>query len=137
VIILTNTVSQELAPGQSLTFNLRVLHTGKCECFREGSGAVVLGQRNAIYDVDFSANIGATVAAGVAQLAIASNGSPLVETTMISTTAAVGDLNNVAKHTAIKTCCCGPESITIINTGETTVVVENPSLFIRRLAYRE
>lgn len=135
MIILTNTVSQELAPGQSLTFNLAVLHIGKCECFREGSGSVVLGHRNAIYDVDFSADIGATVAAGAAQLAIASNGSPLVETTMTSTTAAAGDLNNVAKHTAIKTCCCGPESVTIVNTGETTVVVENPSLFIRRFTF--
>ena len=134
MIILTNTGSPELAPGQSLTFNLVVLHTGRCECFREGSGSVILGQRNAIYDIDFSANIGATVAAGVAQLAIVSNGSSLVETPMISTTTAVGDLNNVAKHTAVKTCCCGPESITIVNTGETTVIVEDPSLFIRRLA---
>lgn len=134
MIILTNTVSQELAPGQSLTFNLKILHTGCAECFREGSGSVILGQRNAIYDIDFSANIGATVAAGAAQLAITSNGSPLVETTMISTTAAVGDLNHVGKHTAIRTCCCGPESVTIVNTGETTVVVENPSLFVRRLA---
>lgn len=134
MIILTNTVSQELAPGQSLTFNLKVLHTGKCECFREGSGSVILRQRNAIYGIAFSANIGATVAAGAAQLDIESNGSPLVETTMISTTAAVGDLNNVAKCTAINTCCCGPESITIVNTGETTVVVEDPSLFIKRIA---
>lgn len=134
MIILTNTGSPELAPGQSLTFNLVVLHTGRGECYREGSGSVILGQRNAIYDVDFSANIGATVAAGVAQLAIVSNGSSLVETPMISTTTAVGDLNNVGKHTAVKTCCCGPESVTIVNTGETTVIVENPSLFIRRLA---
>lgn len=134
MIILTNTGSPELAPGQSLTFNLVVLHTGRGECFREGSGSVILGQRNAIYDVDFSANIGATVAAGIAQLSIVSNGSPLVETPMISTTTAVGDLNNVGKHTAVKTCCCGPESVTIANTGETTVIVENPSLFIRRLA---
>lgn len=134
MIILTNTVSQELAPGQSLTFNLKVLHTGCAECFREGSGSVILGQRNAIYDINFSADIGATVAAGVAQLAIVSGVSPLVETPMTSTTAAVGDLNNVAKNTAIRTCRYGPESISIINTGETTVVVENPSLFIRRLA---
>lgn len=134
MIILTNTASQELAPGQSLTFNLVVLHTGKCECFREGSGTVILGQRNAIYEIDFSANIGSTTAATAAQLNIMSNASPIVETTMISTTATVGNLNNVGKHTAIHTCCCSPESITITNTGETTVVVENPSLFIKRVA---
>lgn len=133
MIILTNTGSQQLLPGQSLIFNLVVLHTGKCECYRDGSGSVVLGHRNSIYDVDFSANIGATEA-GTAQLSIAVNSSPLIETSMISTTAAANDLNNVAKHTAVKTCCCGPESITIINTGESTVIVENPSLYIRQVA---
>ena len=52
MIILSNTASQELAPGQSLTFNLKVLHTGRCECFRENSGAVMFAQRNAIYEID-------------------------------------------------------------------------------------
>ena len=134
MIILTNTASQELAPGQSLTFNLKVLHTGRCECFRENSGAVMFAQRNAIYEIDFGANIGADAAAGVAQLDIMLNGAPLTETTMLSTTAAIGDLNNVSCHTAVKTCCCGQETVTIVNTGETTVTVEDPSLFIKRIA---
>lgn len=133
MIILTNLDSQELAPGQSLTLTQELLHTGCAECHRPNSGAVILRQQKAIYDVHFSANIGAT-APGVAQLAIAVNSSPLIETTMISTTAAAGDLNNVAKDTGIQTCCCGPETVTIINTGETTVTVENPSLFIKRVA---
>ena len=134
MIILTNTASQELAPGQSLTFNLVVLHTGRSECFRKGSGSVMLSHRNAIYDIDFSANIGSTTAASPAQLDIIVNGSPLVESTMISTTNAVGDLNNVGKHTGIKTCCYGIETITITNTGDTTIVIEDPSLFIKRVA---
>ena len=134
MIILSNTASQELAPGQSLTFNLKILHTGKCECFRENSGAVMFAQRNAIYEIDFGANIGADVAAGVAQLNVMLNGAPLTETTMLSTTTAVGDLNKVSCHTAVKTCCCGQETVTVVNTGETTVTVENPSLFIKRIA---
>jgi hypothetical protein len=89
--------------------------------------------QNAIYEVHASANIGATTA-GVAQLDILLNGSPLVEGTMISTTDAAGDVNNVAKNTAVRTCCCGPETVTIVNTGETTIVVEDPTLFIRRIA---
>ena len=48
--------------------------------------------------------------------------------------AAAGDVNNVAKTTAVQTCCCGPETVTIVNTGATTVIVENPSLFIKRVA---
>lgn len=134
MIILTNTVSQELAPGQSLIFNTEVLHTGCREVHRPNSGSVTVPQqRNAIYTIHFSANIGATEP-GVAQLAINVNGSPLVETTMISTTAAAGNVNNVAKDTAIKSCCCAPETITIVNTGTTTVIVEDPSLFIKCVA---
>ena len=124
MIILTNTASQEVGPGQSLTFDTEILRTGCAECHRINSGAVTLRQQQAIYEVHFSANIGATEI----------NGSPLVETTMISATAAVGDVNNVAKDTAIRTCCCGPETLTIANTGETTVVVENPSLYVKRVA---
>lgn len=137
MIILTNTVSQELAPGQSLIFDTTVMHTRcnnrKAECHRVGSGSVTLQFPNSIYEIDFSANVGATEP-GVAQLAIGVNGSTLVETTMISTTAAAGDVNNVAKNTAVRTCCCGQEAVTITNTGTTTVVVENPSLFIKRLS---
>jgi len=134
VIILTNTASQELAPGQSLIFDTEVLHTGCAECHRINSGAVTLRRRQAVYGINFGANIGAT-APGVAQLAIEVNGSPLIETTMISTTASAGDVNNVAKTTAVQTCCCGPETVTIVNTGATTIVVEkNPSLFIKRIA---
>lgn len=133
MIILTNTVSQELAPGQSLTFDTEVLHTGCAECRRIGSGAVALRMQKAIYDIDFGANIGSTTV-GNAQLAIEVNGSPILGTTMISATGAVGDVNRVSSRTAIQTCCCGPETITIVNTGTTTVVVENSSLFIRRVA---
>lgn len=133
MIILTNDASQELAPGQSLTFNLEILHSGCAECHRIGSGAVTLRQQQAIYDVDFKANIGAT-APGTANLTLFLNASPMIETTMISTTAAVGDVNNVAVGTAIRTCCCGPETITVVNNGDTTVVVENPLLKIKRVA---
>ena len=133
MLILTNTGSQELAPGQSLIFNLTVLHTGKWECYREGSGSIGLKAQGAFYEVCFSADIGAT-AAGAAELSIELNGSPLTEGTMTSATAAEGDLNNVAKTTAVKTCCCMAEYITIVNTGTTTVNVENPSLFIKRIA---
>ena len=131
VISLTNMVSQELAPGQSLIFSTPVMHSGKCECFRPNSGAVILRAQNAIYEVHFSANIGAT-APGEAQLSIEVNGSPIFEGTMISTTVAAGDLNNVSRCIPIRTCGCGSETITIVNTGETTITVENPSLFVKR-----
>lgn len=34
----------------------------------------------------------------------------------------------------LRTCCCGPETLTIVNNGETTVVVEQPLLKIKRVA---
>lgn len=133
MIILTNDGSPILAPGQSLTFNIEILHTGNAECHRIGSGAVTMRMLRAIYNVFFKANIGAT-APGQANLTMFLNGSPMVETTMLSTTAAAGDLNNVACETGIRTCCCGPETLTIVNNGETTITVEDPLLKIRRTA---
>ena len=135
MIILSNSIAQTLDPGQSVTFDTVVSKTGCSECFRVGSGVVTLRQQKAIYEIKFGANIGAATAGDAAQLAISINGSPLVEGSMISTTAAAGDLNNVGKDTAIRTCCCGPETCTITNTGTTTVNIDKgPSLFIRRIA---
>lgn len=133
MIILTNNASLELDPGQSLTFNTVILHTGCAECYRPGSGAVTLRMQQAIYDIDLKANIGAT-APGAANLTIFLDGSPMPETVMISTTAAAGDVNNVACSTGVRTCCCGPETITIANNGDTTVIVEQPLLKIKRVA---
>lgn len=88
----------------------------------------------AIYKVFFKANIGSTTAATPAQLTMFLNGSPMEETRMVSTTAAVGDVNNVACETGVRTCGCGPETLTIVNDGETTIVVEQPLLDIKRVA---
>ena len=133
MIILTNDTSLELPPGQSLTFNIVILHTGSAECHRPGSGAVILRMQKAIYEINFSADIGATEV-GEAQLAMAINASPLNETVMTSSTAAIGNINNVSKNTAVRTCCCGPETLTIINVGDTTVNISSPVLFVKRIA---
>lgn len=137
MIILSNSGSLDLGPGQSVTFNIVILHTGCAEQHRPGTGAVTLRAPNAIYAVEFGANIGAS-APGVAQLGMLVNGDPLPEMTMISTTAAAGDLNTVSKktHLATRDCCPNmmpvPKTITIVNTGETNVIVENPLLDIKR-----
>ena len=135
MICLSNSNAQTLAVGQSLIFNTEILHTGCAECYQPNSGTVNLAAKNAIYEIHFSANIGSTTEAEQAQLAININGSPMAETTMISTTAAAGDINNVSTSTLIKTCCCGANFITVTNTGTTTVNVEsNPCLYVKRVA---
>ena len=135
MIILTNSSSLTLGPGQSATFDTVRLHTGCAECFRQGSGTVMLGARNAIYDIEAGGNIGAT-AVGNANLTVFLNGSPMTETSMNSATGAVGDTNRVFTATGVRTCCCQnvSEAITLTNNGETTIVLENPLLKIRRVA---
>lgn len=131
MIVLSNTTAQTLAPGQSITFDDVILHSGSGECHRRNTGAVKL-RANGVYDVNFSGNIGA-VAPGPAQLSIQLGGVTLPETTMISTTAAAGDLNNVATATGVKNCCGDYDRVTVVNTGTAPITVgANSCLFIKR-----
>ena len=135
MIILTNSSSLTLGPGQSATFDTVLLHTGCAECFRPGSGTVILTAPNAIYDISAGGNIGSTTV-GNANLTVFLNGSPMSETSMNSATAAVGDTNSVSRESGVRTCCCKnvSEAITLRNNGDTTIVLENPLLKIRRVA---
>lgn len=134
MIELSNTTAQTIAAGQSLTFDTVILKTGCAETHRTNSGIVTLKANNAVYEIHFAANVSGT-AAGPVQIALALDGEPLVETTMISTVTTAGDFNNVATGTLIKTgCgCCG--RITVTNTGASDVIVgANPALFVKRVA---
>lgn len=125
MIVLSNSAAQTLAPGASVTFDNVVRKAGNGECFRQGGSSVrVRGtQCGASYDVSFGANIGAT-APGVAVLAIQFDGSTLPETVAQSTTAAAGDLNNVARTTNVSTCGFGDSgSISLTNVGTTEITV--------------
>lgn len=136
MIILTNSTSLTLGPGQSATFDTILLQTKSgAECFRKGSGTVLLTARNAIYNIAGGGNIGATTV-GNANLTIFLNNSPMTETTMNHATATVGDTNNVFRETSIRTCrmCNVAEGVTLVNNGETTIVLENPILKIGRVA---
>lgn len=133
MIVLSNTTAQELAPGQAITFNTVVLHTGNGECHRPGTSSVKM-KSNGIYEASFRANIGAT-APGVAQVAVTVGGEPLLETTAKSTTVAAGDLNNVATKTIIRNCCCDYDRLSVVNTGTTTITIDaNPLFFIKRVS---
>lgn len=131
MIQLTNAAPVTLAPGASLTFDTVLLDTGCAECHRKGSAIVTLNRSGAIYEIAFSANIGAS-AAGTAQLAITLDGEPLPEAYMNSTTAAAGDFSNVAVSTFVKTCCRGGDTVAVRNTGTTTVTVGSANLAVGR-----
>lgn len=132
MIILSNSIAQTVGPGQSATFDTIVEKTGCSECFRRNSGTISIRNKPALYDVIFGANIGAT-AVGTAQLAIYYDGSPLLETTTLSNTAAAGDLNHIYTGTSVKTNCCDGGSFTIVNTGTATITIgANPIFKVRR-----
>lgn len=135
MIELSNSNAQVLAAGQSATFDTILLHTGCAECHRKNSGAINLTQKNAIYEVSYNCNIGAT-AQGDGQIGITLDGSPLSETVALTVTAAAGDLANVSGCTLVKTCCCGnPGTILLTNTGTTDINLgATPQLTVKRIA---
>lgn len=131
MIVLSNSAEQTLLPGQSIVFDLVKLHSGCAECHREGSPSVKM-RCAGIYEIAFAGNIGGTVA-GPVQLSIEVGGEVLTETTMISTVAAVGDLNNVATQTRVRNCCGDYDRVTVTNTGTSDVVVgANSALVVGR-----
>lgn len=131
MIVLSNETAQTLLPGQSMTFNDVLLHTGCGECWRKNTGAVKL-RANGAYEVHFSANIDGATADGPAQLALTLGDAVMPETTMQSSATGV---NNVATATAIKNCCGDYDRVSVRNTGTTTVTVSaNPVLYIKRVS---
>lgn len=134
MIVVSNTTAQTLTPGQSITFDSVVFRTRNgAECHRDNSNFVRMRARG-VYAVAFSGNIGAT-AQGIAQIAIQLGGSTLPETTMISTTAAAGDLNNVATETRVPTCCGAGMNLTVTNTGTTDITIgANTAFVVNRVA---
>lgn len=133
MIVLSNSDTLTLAPGDSVTFDLTVLHTGCAECHREGSSSIKL-KNQGIYELMFHANIGAT-AVGTAALQMEVGGEALPETSMIATVDTVGALYNVSAATLLKNCCGDYDRVTVTNVGTTSVVVSPNSSFIaKRLA---
>lgn len=134
MIVLSNTTAQVVQPGQAITFNTVVMHTGTGECHRPGTSSVKM-KCNGIYELYFSGNIGSVNPTTAAQVSIEVGGEILPETNMISMTEAAGDLNNVSSKTGYKNCCCDYDRVTVVNTGTTNINVgAGSSFFIKRLS---
>ena len=132
MIELSNTTEQTLTTGQSITFDDVILHSGCGECHRKNTNSVKL-RANGTYDVDFHANIGTPTAATQVQLQLTLGETPLPETIMSNTPAAITDRNNVGTSTAIKNCCGDYDRVRVTNTGVNPVIVAPGSSFkIRR-----
>lgn len=96
-----------------------------CQCNRQGS---------ANYLVDFGANIaiptGGTI--GAISLAIAIDGAIIPSSTMTITPAAVEEFFNVSRaiNAAVFAGCC--ESISVVNTSDQPILVQNANIIISR-----
>lgn len=135
MIELKNTATQTLQPGQAISFNEVLLHTGCSECYnRQLPTSVKLkGGCGSVYEIHFSGNITSLTAGNTLQLAIAVGTTPLVETAMNATPAAAGTLVNVSTGTLFKVCCSDLNRISVINTGTTPVsVAQNSNIYIIR-----
>lgn len=131
---------------QSVLENQNILLTdtpvyGNCSIVhRDGSGLVTLrgitNQCRARFKVFFSGNIaiptGSTV--GPISVAIAINGEPVATTTMIVTPAAVEQFQNVssAVYIDVPAGCCS--QVSVRNTSDQAIEVQNANLIIERVA---
>lgn len=140
MIVLSNSQSQSIAAGGTVTFDTTVLHTGcrpdgcgGAEYHRNGSGTVQL--RPGIYEVSFNGNVTSATAGTSVQLAIAIDGTPLPETTMIQTVGTANAFENVAASTYVRVCCGTNAAISVENTGTSLLTLApNSALSIRRVA---
>ena len=137
--IIANAV-QTVNTNQSVYFTDTVTCGGPCVSHRDDSGLVTLkgltNQCRARFKVTFGGNIavptGGTV--GPIQLAIAINGEAVPSTTMIVTPAAVENYFNVfsAIFVDVPRGCC--VTVSIQNTTETAINVQNANLIVERVA---
>ena len=131
---------------QTVEANSNVLFTetpvcGNCSMLhREGSGIVTLRgiteQCRARFKIFFSGNIGIPTGGtvGPISIAIAIDGEAIASSTMISTPAAVEEFNNVASAVYINVpqgCCM---TISVRNTSDEAIEVQNANLIIERIA---
>lgn len=137
MIEVRNLTAQTLQPGQALTFDGTIIRS-RCgaECFNsQVPTSVKLRINCAAYDISFSGNITSDTAGAAVQLALAIEGSPLVETAMNATIATANELVNVGTGTFFRTSCGDLSRISVVNTGTVPVTVApNANLRIRRIA---
>ena len=137
---ITANALQTVNANQNILFT-DVVVDGNCSIVhRNGSGLVTLrgitNQCRARYRVSFGGNIGIPTGETVGEisLAIAIDGEPIAATTMIEVPAAVENLYNVfsAVFLDIPRSCCS--QISVVNTSNIPVLVQNANLIVERVA---
>ena len=137
---LTANALQVVEANQNILFTDTAI-AGSCSILhRSGSGLVTLrgitNQCRARFRVTFGGNVGLPTGGtlGPISLAIAINGEPVATTTMISTPAALEELNNVFSSIFldVPAGCCS--QISVKNTTDQSIDVQNANLIVERVA---
>lgn len=131
---------------QTVLANQNVIFTDTAVCgsnsiiHREGSGLTTLkgltNQCRARFRIFFSGNIAITTGGtvGPISLAIAIDGEAVDSTTMIVTPAAVENFFNVASAIYLDVPCSCCMQVSVKNTSEISIDVQNANLIIERVA---
>lgn len=137
---LTANALQTVEANQNILFTDTAI-AGSCSILhRSGSGLVTLrgitSQCRARFRVTFGGNVGLPTGGtlGPVSLAIAVNGEPVATTTMISTPAALEELNNVFSSIFldVPAGCCS--QISVKNITNQSIDVQNANLIVERVA---
>ena len=137
----TAAAQQTVAPNQVVLFTDTPVRGNNSIMHREGSGLVSLRgltccQPRARFKVSFGGNIAIPTGgtAGPISVAIAIDGEPVTTTQMIVTPAAVEEFFNVNRDVNIDVpagCCV---QISVENTSEGDILIENANLIAERVA---
>lgn len=137
---LTANALQAVEANQNILFTDTAI-AGSCSILhRFGSGLVTLrgitSQCRARFRVTFGGNVGLPTGGtlGPVSLAIAVNGEPVATTTMISTPAALEELNNVFSSIFldVPAGCCS--QVSVKNITNQSIDVQNANLIVERVA---
>lgn len=137
---ITANALQTVSAGSNVVFTNTAVNGTQCMLHREGSGLVTLrgitNQQRARFRVTFGGNVALPAEATVApiSLAIALNGEPVAETTMISTPSAAGAYNSISRvlFLDIPSGCCS--QVSVENIGTAAIEIQNASLIVERVA---
>lgn len=138
---ITANALQTVSTGSNVVFTNTAVSGTQCMLHREGSGLVTLrgitNQTRARFKITFGGNVALpadTTPVTPISLAIALNGEPVVETTMISTPATAATYNSVGRvlFLDIPAGCCS--QVSVKNTSVSSISIQNASLIIERVA---
>ena len=137
---ITANALQTVSAGSNVVFTNTAVSGTQCMLHREGSGLVTLrgitNQSRARFRVTFGGNVALPAEATVVpiSLAIALNGEPVAETTMISTPTVAGAYNSISRvlFLDIPSGCCSQVSVENISTA--AIEIQNASLIVERVA---